>query len=1052
MINLSNDLLIVRLPSRSQVQATLERVEDSILAPDRAQVSRSQASKERLFEKFRDAVLKYNDTKKVLEDAFLMGLGDDQTESKLSLWTSFHNYKKGSGYHSRLRGFARNLLFQLWCEKRLILPYRFNFQRSVTARARVSSTSEVAKFLTEYEADQDAQAKHGLLIQKRMNSHCWVWLHTTNWVNFSDISLDDAELLCREIARRVRSESETNSPSSVGAFLSVAKENFPSEVNYSAEDWLAISAEIQAEGLKSGAANRAKMGLQLEENAILRQLIDTPREDGFFVTNKDLNGTKYQLSDTDLSRWEKLFSEYLEHRQSVKGYEDLKGISVSLRKLSSYIGYYLPSVLAEKNAPSKYAIRAPKEFRRKLHVVGDVDGLSVPTFLTFLKEFSPVNATRRVWIGHAEHFFEWLAANYSEPEFREFAGPDFINPFNRKFDLQKLKKVYVTNKKPFSRATLPHLLLWLYEIEKFGIFLQKKERSGEISFEKIRTNPNVDHFVHCRDFGRSLQYDYLEERFRIFEAPLHLFRGGNTSGPIWLSQLRWHIFTLETGLRHQATQWLDRRTWDLQAGQDNGLSVKQLWVNTDKTHDAFQIPILKRVYDLLLRQQEQEDLSGNPHVDVPYENREYSRFPDVQHLFRSPRGAYIGDSDYHRYWGQLLYAFQGFICRAGLKLPPVVRFTKPEGGVPKTKQDIHSKSPLCVIPLKSEHTPHSCRVSFISHRSPFVDLGSIAKQVGHNSSVATAHYCYPDFAELSAKLEESDILYEQQNRNPTISSGPAFIKASEQNSRLRRSFENDRQKAISEFGIVNLSSIHDKGESGIDILRASRASEIVFRDTHICPIGEDCPQEVIEDGGEAMRCGACRFACKSVDHLPAIEAKRNSLLARIQASVGLLRIVNKDQDRSVERQQIHRKIELDTRELLGWTHTAENLRGFLAEKAPEGSFFTNEPEIVRNHLRRVVRKSSQQEFLLQRILEADYFPALASDELRLKSSRLFRKLLSSSFPQDMVGDDDPDFEIKTIASAIYLRLKAGNIELADIASEIENKGDLSLIPPNQTRS
>ncbi|AUR04566.1 hypothetical protein PhaeoP72_02614 [Phaeobacter inhibens] len=127
MINLSNDLLIVRLPSRSQVQATLERVEDSILAPDRAQVSRSQASKERLFEKFRDAVLKYNDTKKVLEDAFLMGLGDDQTESKLSLWTSFHNYKKGSGYHSRLKGFARNLLFQLWCEKRLILPYRFNF-------------------------------------------------------------------------------------------------------------------------------------------------------------------------------------------------------------------------------------------------------------------------------------------------------------------------------------------------------------------------------------------------------------------------------------------------------------------------------------------------------------------------------------------------------------------------------------------------------------------------------------------------------------------------------------------------------------------------------------------------------------------------------------------------------------------------------------------------------------------------------------------------------------------------------------------------------------
>lgn len=1051
MINLSNELLIVQSSSRSQLQATLERVGDCILKPDRSYASRSQASKVRLFEKFRDAVLKYNDTQRVVEDAFLIGLGDNQTESELSQWTSFNNYKTGSEYHSRIKEFARNLLFQLWCEKRLILPYRFNFQRSVTAQTRMCSASEIAKYLSEYEADQTAQAKHGLMIQKRMNSHCWVWLHTTSWVNFSDISLDDAKLLCLEMARRVHSETETNSPSSVGAFLSVAKESFPSKVQFSTNEWLAMSAEIQAEGKRSAAATRANTDLRLDEDSILSKLISTPRGDGFFLTNPDLDGTKYQLSDADLSRWEILFAEYLEYRQCVRGFEDLKGVSGALRKLSSYIGYYLPSVLAEKNVSSKYAIKIPLEFRRKLHVVGDVDNPSVPTFMVFLKEFSPVNATRRTWIGHAESFFSWLAATYSDPEFREFAGPDFRNPFNRKFDLPKSKKVYVTNKKPFNRTTLPHLLLWLYEIEKFGTFLQNKELSGEVSFEMMRANPNVDLFVDCRDYGLSLQYEYFDERFHIFEVPLHLLRGGSTSGAIWLSQLRWQIFTLETGLRHQATQWLDRRTWDLQAGQDNGHSVKQLWVNTDKTHDAFKIPILKRVYDLLLRQQAQEDRSGNPYLEVPYEKREYSRFPDVQHLFRSAKGAYIGDSDYHRYWGQLLYAFQGYTCRAGLKLPPVVRFAKPEDGGPKIKRDIHSRSPLCVIPLKNEHTPHSCRVSFISHRTPFVDLGSIAKQVGHKSPVATAHYCYPDFTELSEKLEESDVLLKQQHNKPTISSGPAFIKASEQNSRLRKSFENDRQKTITKFGIVNLSSIHDKGESGIDILRASRASEIVFRDTHICPIGEYCPQEVIEDGGEAMRCGACRFACKSVDHLPAIEAKRNSLLARIQASVGLLRVVNKDQKRSVERQQIHRKIELDTRELLGWTQTAEILRGFLTENVPEGHFVTTEPEIVRNHLLRVVRKSSQQEFLLQRILEADYFPALASDELRLKSSRLFRKLLSSSFPEDMATDEDPDFEIKTIASAIYLRLQAGNIELADIASEIEKKGELPLISADQSQ-
>jgi len=286
-------------------------------------------------------------------------------------------------------------------------------------------------------------------------------------------------------------------------------------------------------------------------------------------------------------------------------------------------------------------------------------------------------------------------------------------------------------------------------------------------------------------------------------------------------------------------------------------------------------------------------------------------------------------------------------------------------------------------------------------------------------------------------LEASDALV-AKNDGPAIRSGPAFINAKTKNSQLRKALSADRRQAITGFGIINLSSIHDKNGGGIELLRASRASEIVFRDTHICPVGEECPQEIIEDTGEAMRCGSCRFACKSVDHLPAIEAKRSSLLLRIRSSVDLLKVVNKSGDRRDERKQIHRKIELDTHELLGWTQSAETLQSIFDDVDKADCFLTDEPEIVRKHLKRVVRKSYGQEFLLHRILEADHYPSLVSDDLRLKASRLFRRVLSHSFPEEEELRENPDFEIKALAAAIHARLKMEGVDLSEIASEIES--------------
>ncbi|UWS07063.1 hypothetical protein [Phaeobacter inhibens] len=772
MINTGEDLVFLSKLSKRKLRQALASVRRDLKRA--SEINGSIHNRRRLsqFEKLSEVLSTHANPMRSVHEVYQMLMGENVPEEGVAHDVGYHRYSPNGGAALNLRSVSSALLFQLWCQRSIILPYRFNFQKTVSAQMRSASTSKVVKFVSEFEQNEGDAKRFGRLVSKRIKTHCWVWLFTTSWVNFEDITIEDYQTLSKVMAARQRSAEATNSPTSVNLFVSVSLARRPDEIRFSVKEFNEMNEASRAEAYRVGAHSRNKTATEQVLDSVVSYMNQTEKSVGFMKVNTLLEGTEFEIGEDDLRVWCELFSSYLEYRQVVQGYEDTKTVMGSLRKLADYISFFLPTKLKEGNLSADLVVRTPKCFRRSRHVVAISDDMSSITYREYLSNFSKSNDTLRALIGHAAKFFEWVEVHYSDVEHEEIAGPGFRNPFNLEFDQPISRKRYHTNKRNISRYALPHLLLWLHEIERFGMHLQKLEEIGKLEGVPKVASSNIEHHLSPANFGFEASYKISGETVIIDRIPLRLLRSGRTSGPIWLSHLRWQIFTLETGLRHQSTQWLDHRSWKQMSESESEKEVRNIHINTDKVHGPFVVPVLARVWNLLCRQNRQEESSGNAWQAVPYEGRKHSRFSDVEHLFRSYKGKYINDGDYWEFWRLLMFSFQ---CHASwLKLPlrEVVKYSG--GGTGGTKKDNVTRGDVCSLKLEYEHSPHSCRSTFVTNRVPFVDLGTLANQVGHSNELATQHYVYPDFDELSKRLEQSDVITIRKS-GAAVTGGPAYV-------------------------------------------------------------------------------------------------------------------------------------------------------------------------------------------------------------------------------------------------------------------------------------
>jgi hypothetical protein len=138
--------------------------------------------------------------------------------------------------------------------------------------------------------------------------------------------------------------------------------------------------------------------------------------------------------------------------------------------------------------------------------------------------------------------------------------------------------------------------------------------------------------------------------------------------------------------------------------------------------------------------------------------------------------------------------------------------------------------------------------------------------------------------------------------------------------------------------------------------------------------------------------------------------------------------------------EIYDAMEADFQEYLGWMFAEEilvDMRHKLGDNSEQ--IHAAQPEIIRKHLTRVVKASTQQEFVLRRIVEANEYPTLATDRLRLQALKLKRRVMAGHVALELLNEDDDDEEDELAGFALMVStvLKSKNLTLEKLAESLE---------------
>ena len=784
-------------------------------------------------------------------------------------------------------------------------------------------------------------------------------------------------------------------------------------------------------------------------------------------------------------KWFIAFRAFLAHRQ--RDYETDKQVRSTLHVFADYLFLYLPWWMQKHPETSISFPSAPKAFlryffvdRTRFHTDEEQALGALPkTFNDLLHLRRPTPDPRNTTRIILQKFFNFVTTYFEENA--DFVTPGMQNPVRSDFDNEvSTSRRGKTNKVPFAEDVFPFLIHYGQAVEAFGEFLQQQAYERNI-FRELPNGPAKDGYDTAswgyvpifRYRGRLYRVTWLpgiylvakrtlkgnpEDSAGIYVNGVKVNTGKHrnvTVGFPHLATVRLLMAMTETGLRGQSIQWLDRRTFDSLGapidslsnlyGNPLGQTYGSLYINTDKAHEPWNNLVSWRVRRSMLSERHFQDSVVDSYTarEVRYEDRDNTRFLPVLPLFRSDRGAKpVSDSNYTQRWVEFLYGFQSFYnIRDGVDrsndIDALVLLIEREGG---ENGGSYSDRYTAI------HTPHACRATYATLRDGDLEVSEIADQLGHSNTTVTNHYQVPQMKPLVAKLKDIDDRMLSADVYDPTGNASAYLHPENEDSSVRLAFKKSPEQAISDFGFVpgvalwSLSEL-DGDTSTLELLRQSPASAIRWHPTHVCPVGNQCPKEVVANAGGMNRCGICPLAAKCIDHLTGIEAKQTELHERIRTAGVRQRLLSERGAAQGDIDAPHREMQLDTKELLGWKLSAEILRSRQLDLGSAGAgYHVDKPELVRKQLQLVTRNGSESEFFLQRIADSNAYPSLESAEVRAKATRYTRLILARQGRlEDAAFLDVPAHtELSVFASFIRPYVEAKNLTLADLAMAIDS--------------
>ena len=757
--------------------------------------------------------------------------------------------------------------------------------------------------------------------------------------------------------------------------------------------------------------------------------------------------------------WRRVMLDFTQTRR-IEGKLSVKGVNSALCFLTDYLCLYLPW-WSEQFGIDIPIPRSPKEFNRYIFVHRDdnkgVDELPL-TFIDFVKLRRTSASTTYSVIRLICSLFRSAATSFSDDA--SIAGPGFVVPIAEEFDLlPESRRLSKSNKNVIPKGIYPHLISYAHGIEEFGRFLLDQVLAGELNASQVSTLPRFD----CERWGYVPCYFYRGKLVYIKSVPnvfnwieRRLVRGDMLVVP-HSGGHRINLSMLETGLRGQSVQWLDRDTFDyLNADVGEWEKTYDLYLNTDKTRSPYPTVVIHRVMKLMRRERDFQQLFVEYASQgyIKYEDRDFSAI--LKPLFRAgSTDNVISDSLYARSWQKLMVEFEFFFNSFSAERCMPFYSIKPrydlDGEVKIESAYASGDYPYCPISIVLVHTPHSARTTFITNRQGpgGFSLEEASTLVGHSGVVPTGYYTKPSREQLHESVARFDgalfgdfVCFDSNEPSST------YIRADKSDSAFRCSFERDRNQTIKVFGVQakGIWSLSDKQRQdpafdGLELLKSGPMSRIVFRPTHVCPVGEECPQEVIDHcGGEARRCGMCPLACKSIDHLPAISAKAHSMRLNISFIKRKIQSMEASGESESATEEFWNLLSRDATECAGWELDERLLRAELeAAKAEQrtasNDFLVKQPESVAQHLTYVTRDLSMAQFMLQHLGETNVYRGMLT-ETQLAQSTLLRKKLIASIGEDAYGQLPPAIDaVADTARMLALQLRASGKTLQQIGFE-----------------
>jgi len=986
------------------------------------------------------------------------------------------------------RGFGA-FLVALHCDGAITLPYSFRWPVStelgekgvVLGRKEICCVADLPPLVALFRSLQSQAAEQddpvfSTMNVKQLERLAWAGgkaVIALGWLEPEDANYEDLLEFKRENGRKKFAGTADF------AFLMLAdvlQKKFGSRVAITPEGWQERLSETKSDGdLSHFALKESKDDAYLVQQAY--SLSPTEMGPAMFEKWAKLPGLEFEL-DKASGIWGRLQNGYL---KKVKR-ENNKARVAAMGYLNMYLFGYLPYWYS---VHPTFQFEFPDSPNKLISAVfvADLGMYDAPVKPLPFTEFLNGLAEQREWgatthyavLKQVEKFFDFVARVGSQTP-----GCDtFVQPIGE-LDYPAISRSKGTNKRPIPRRIFKFYIQYIEAICAHLEVLFERIVSGEIHeefyIEGLGHNQTViDTFETANLFGFVPVIFHKNKTIPLRFIPNVLFLDEKnlTNGsrcriphPHALYQI---LVSLYTGIRQQHIQWLDAGTFDQEVPvEDGSRDYAELFVNTDKVKtQPWKAYVNFRVIEVLRKQRAWRNFVAEPAFAerIWYNENPDSKWGTILPLFSyGENGVPHPDTIYASAWRRILGGVQGILPEIGEPHVQLLRF------LPKTialdDADIDEKlftfgasqKRKCDLAIKSAITPHSARVSVVSHSISILPADLIGKYWTGQTEATVHHYAVLDEEEVFAEQQ----LQGMQLRNAGYERGyeamlravpgqiSPYVAADAGKSHLAESIKRDLDETLTSYGCISL-SLDNEGKTGLDVLRETRAVGAAMNKTEICPFGNHCPKEVVIKLGGFKRCGPCNFAVRSIDHLPAVTAKIRQVFEELSDLNKFLEESPTGRELTpAELDEAERQRDRLSEDFAAWQMSAEVLemmRQRVERGESEKTWHIQKPEVIERHLRRVKFPSNTSEYLLARLAESEAFPMLESPHIRSRFELLRRKLLANmgnfqeAFSLELASN--PTAECLGLIRSI---VSSHNLSISDLTGILEGGGSLRLVP------